>query len=152
MCIFPPGDGDCISDIVFVVDSSGSIGMSNWPASLQFVIDVMKGLKIEPTRTRLSVVTYSTEVEVNFGLKKYTSIADIEAAVFGIEYMAGVTNTADGIKKMHEIMKEEGRGIDVATPIAIIVTDGMSNVDKTRTPLEAQSAKDDRIQMFTIGM
>jgi len=137
---------------VFVLDSSGSIGQASWPASLQFIIDVIKGLKIEPSRTHVSVVTYSTEVEVSFGLNQYTSMAEIEAAVFGIKYMAGVTNTADGINTMHRVIKEEGRGANVAIPIAIVVTDGQSNVDETRTIPEAQSARDDGIQMFAVGM
>ena len=148
----PTGDGDCIGDVVFVLDSSGSIGQENWPASLQFIIDVIKGLKIDPSRTHVSVVTYSTEVEISFGLNEYTSMAEIEAAVFGITYMAGVTNTADGIKKMHEVVNQEGRGANVAIPIAIVITDGMSNVDEARTIPEAKSARDDGIQMFAVGM
>ena len=137
---------------MFVVDSSYSIGQAIWPPSLQGIIDIIKGLKVDPSRTHVSVVTYSTDVEVSFGLNNYTSMAEIEAAVFGIKYMADMTNTADGIKKMHEVIKQEGRGANVAIPIAIIITDGTSNIDEARTIPEAQSARDDGIQMFAVGM
>ena len=79
-------------------------------------------------------------------------MAEIEAAVFGIKYMAGVTNTADGIMTMHEVIKQEGRGDNAAIPIAIVITDGMSNVDEQRTIPEALSARNDGIQMFAVGM
>ena len=148
------GDGDCIGDVVFVVDSSSSIGQATWPTSLQCIIDIIKDLKVDPSRTHVGVVTYSNEVEVSFGLNNYTSLAEIETAVFEIKYMAGGTNTGDGIKKMHEVIKKEGRGANVAIPIAIIITDGVTNIiiDATRTIPEAQSARDDGIQLFAVGM
>jgi len=136
---------------VFVLDSSGSIGILNWAVSLQFVIDVMKGLKISSEGTHVSVVIYSTEVETCFGLDTYHSVDDIEPIVFNLEYMAGVTNTADGIMVMHQILKDQGRGSNIATPIGVVITDGVSNVDESRTILEAKAARDDGIQMFAIG-
>ncbi|KAI0236837.1 hypothetical protein LSAT2_012606, partial [Lamellibrachia satsuma] len=147
-----PRDGDCIGDVVFVLDSSGSIGFSNWAVSLQFVIDIMKGLKVKRSLTHVSIVTYSTEEVLNFDLNQYSSMADIEPIVFGIEYLAGVTNTADGIKRMHEVLKDGGRGADKATPIAIVITDGVSNVDESRTIPEAKLAQDDGIQMFAVAI
>ena len=135
-----------------MLDSSGSIGFSNWAVSLQFVIDIMKGLKVKRSLTHVSIVTYSTEEVLNFDLNQYSSMADIEPIVFGIEYLAGVTNTADGIKRMHKVLTDGGRGADEATPIAIVITDGVSNVDESRTIPEAKLAQDDGIQMFAVGM
>ena len=134
-----------------MLDSSGSIGFLNWSVSTQFVIDVMKGLKISSEGTHVSVVIYSTEVETCFGLDTYHSVGDIEPIVFNLEYMAGVTNTADGIMVMHQMLKAEGRRPNIATPIGVVITDGVSNVDESRTIPEAKAAQDDGIQMFAIG-
>ena len=134
-----------------MLESSGSIGFLNWSVSTQFVIDVMKGLKISSEGTHVSVVIYSTEVETSFGLDTYHSVDDIEPIVFNLEYMAGVTNTADGIMVMHQMLKAEGRGPNIATPIGVVITDGVSNVDESRTIPEAKAAQDDGIQMFAIG-
>ena len=38
--------GDCKADVIFVLDSSGSIGFMNWFHVKQFVMDVVKGLKV----------------------------------------------------------------------------------------------------------
>ncbi|KAI0236841.1 hypothetical protein LSAT2_012610 [Lamellibrachia satsuma] len=144
--------GDCIADVVFVLDSSGSIGSLNWSVSLQFVIDVMKGLNIKADGTRVSVVIYSTEVKLSFGLTQYYSMAVIEPIVFNLKYMAGITNTADGIKKMREVIASEGRGPNIATPIGIVITDGKSNVDAARTLVEANGAKAEDIVMFSVAI
>ena len=149
--VFFLATGDCIGDVVFVLDSSGSIGILNWAVSLQFVIDVMKGLKISSEGTHVSVIIYSTEVEACFTLTTYLSVDDLEPVVFNLEYMAGVTNTADGIMVMHQMLKDQSRGSDIATPIGVVITDGVSNVDESRTIPEADLAKADGIQMFAVG-
>ena len=137
--------------MVFVLDSSGSIGFWNWSFAVQFVTDVMKGLKVSSEGTHVGVVMYSTEVETCFGLTAYYSMDEIEPIVLNLEYMAGVTNTADGIMVMHQILKDQRRDANVATPIGVVITDGAFNIDKERTIPEAKSAQNDGIQMFSIG-
>ena len=134
-----------------MIDSSGSIGSYNWSVSLQFVIDVMKGLKISSKGTHVGVVIYSTTVAACFGLNDYDSVFDIEPVVFDLEYMAGLTNTADGIKVMHHLLNDQGRGKDKATRIGVVITDGQSNVDQPRTIPEAEDAQQDDIEMFAVG-
>ena len=143
--------GECIGDVVFVIDSSGRIGSYNWTISLQFVIDVMKGLKISSKGTHVGVVIYSTTVAACIGLKEYDSVVDIEPVVFNLEYMAGMTNTADAIKEMHQILNTEGRGKDKATRIGVVITDGVSDIDEPRTIPEARDAQQDNIDMFAVG-
>ena len=101
-------EGSCVGDVIFVLDSSGSIGFLNWSVSAQFVLDVMQKLKISQEGTHVGVVIYSTNVETSFGLNTYFSVAEIEPVMLNLFYMAGVTNTADGIKTMHEIMNAQG--------------------------------------------
>ena len=47
-------------------------------------------------------------------------------------------------------MVEEYRRPDVQQ-IAIVLTDGVSNIDETRTIPEAEQAKDENIEIFVIG-
>ena len=143
--------GECIGDIVFVLDSSGSIGMLNWVITLQFAIDIMKGLQISLLKTHVSVVTYSTEVETSFNLLDHFDVADIAPIVFGRGYTAGMTNTADGIKEMRKQFDLYARGNDIAQPIAILLTDGKSNIDPDRTIPEANLARAENIYMMAVG-
>ena len=126
-------------------------GSKNWKTAVQFVIDVMKGLKISKEGTHVSVIIFSTTVDVSFGLNAFFSMSDMEDVVFDLKYMAGVTNTADAIKAMHEQIKSEGRDPEIATPIAVIITDGVPTIDAPRTQPEATSAKEDGIEIFVVG-
>ena len=134
---------------MFVIDSSNSIGSLNWMTSLQFVIDVMKGLKVSEDGTHVSVVTFSNEAETHLGLKEYYSMGHIEDFVFDLDYLAGVTNTADGIRAISEAIDRDGR--PSVKKIAVVIADGASTLEKQRTIPEAQSAKDAGIKIFFVG-
>ena len=68
-------------DIAFVIDTSGSICENdptysngicdNWRFMLDFVNNVISSLGIETDKTRVGVVTFSTEGEFQFGLDAY---------------------------------------------------------------------------------
>lgn len=60
--------GNCTADLIFVLDSSGSIGFMNWFVVKQFVIDVVKGLKVKYIFTRTSAyeninLNYSSSID-----------------------------------------------------------------------------------------
>ena len=54
--------GDCKADVIFVLDSSGSIGFMNWFHVKQFVMDVVLGLKVRQLRFRLSDVHFRNKM------------------------------------------------------------------------------------------
>ena len=47
-----------MADIIFVLDSSGSIGLDNWKKVLKFVQTIVQELPIGEHRTRVGVLTY----------------------------------------------------------------------------------------------
>ena len=60
--------GNCTADLIFVLDSSGSIGFMNWFVVKQFVIDVVKGLKVKYIFKRTSAyetinLNYSSSID-----------------------------------------------------------------------------------------
>jgi len=89
--------GDCRGDIVFIIDSSSSIGEPNWFITKQFVIDIIRGMKISADQTRVGVISFSTQVFVNFHLQEYYDVDVMADKVWALPYIAGVTNTPDGI-------------------------------------------------------
>jgi hypothetical protein len=56
------------ADVVFVFDSSASIGERNWWVTKQFAIDIIKGLIIDADESRIGAVIYSEEAETRFVL------------------------------------------------------------------------------------
>ena len=54
--------------MVFIFDSSASIGEKNWWVTKQFAIDVVKGLVIKYGETRIGAITYSRDATTHWDL------------------------------------------------------------------------------------
>ena len=65
MSCLPPRNAGCQnaigSDIIFVLDNSGSIGTSNFDSVKQFVRDVVNGFEVGPDKTRFGVVKFGSD-------------------------------------------------------------------------------------------
>ena len=67
-----------------------------------------------------------------------------------IPYIYGSTNTADSLKTMREQIFNPARGDRPDAPnIAIILTDGVSNINPRRTIPEAETARDQVVTLYT---
>lgn len=147
-CTPPQGCG--FADLVFVLDSSGSLSEKNWYETKQFVIDVVKGLNVAYDETHVSVISYSTEVRLEFDLDEYFNKQELETMVWDIQYMAGTTNTADGIRLMRDVYSRKGR--DDVKSIAVVITDGKSNILPETTSQQAEEARKEGVDIFAIGI
>lgn len=82
-------------DLVFIVDSSGSIrdknpsndSYDNYDLLLQFVTDIIDQMTIGPSKTRVGLVIYSNLAKVEFHLNTFSSKAEIKAAVKALRYI-----------------------------------------------------------------
>ena len=63
--------------------------------------------------------------------------------------MADATNTAGGLVQMREMFEEHGR--EAAAKIAVLLTDGRSNIDSELTIPEAENAKNEGIDIYVVG-
>ena len=89
--------GDCRGDVVFIIDSSFSIGELNWFITKQYVIDIIHGFKISSDQTRVGVVSFSTIVVANFHLQQYYDVDVMADKIWELPYLAGGTYTPEGI-------------------------------------------------------
>lgn len=147
---------DCAAevDLVIILDSSTSVTGSNFKLMKNFVNELLSNADIDSGNARVGVVIYSTNVQVEFQLNKYHSNADVEKAVNDIAYIYGSTNTAGAITKMRKEMFTPRNGDRPGVPnIAVIITDGISNINSRQTVKEAIAARDDdNIHIYTIGI
>jgi len=93
-------------DIVFTVDSSGSIGLINFIQITSFVTKLAHALDLDDALLsrgdgmggfRIGLVTFSTGVSLVFQLDTYQDKALLLKAL-DVRYMDGTTNTADAIR------------------------------------------------------
>jgi hypothetical protein len=148
-------------DVVFVLDSSGSIrdnnpqdnSYDNWNLLLQFVANVIGSLNIGESSTRVGIVKYSFTVENVFYLNSYYDKTTLRNVVLAIPYMGSDTNTQEGIRQMHytQFLAQNGDRAGVRN-FAIIITDGVSTINPERTIPEAVSARADGIRILSVGI
>jgi len=110
--------------MVFVLDSSGSIGTANFLKVKQFVKDVINAFDIGFDKTRVGVIQYSDSVQLIFDLNKYSNKADMLAAVDRIVYIGSGTATHLALDDMTNVRFTEARG---ARPINEVVDTKSAN-------------------------
>lgn len=153
-----------MADIVFILDSSGSIcdneiqwnnatRCNNWNLILTFAANIIDSLAEPGSSIRVGVVTFADKGRNEFFLRNYTSMMQVKAAIMSIAYVGGNTNTSGGIWKMHseQFLEINGDRAGVQN-IAFIITDGKSTFDKELTEPAATAAQGDGIIMYSIGV
>ncbi|XP_062585272.1 cartilage matrix protein-like isoform X2 [Saccostrea cucullata] len=140
-------------DLVFILDSSTSIGNNNYDKMKAFVKKLIQTANIDCGVTRVGLVSYSTQVTIEFHLNTYNTTTELIDAVDKIPWRYGSTNTADALKAMHEEMfsKDNGDRPGVRN-VCIFMTDGVSNINYQRAIPEAETARQKDIHIYAIGI
>jgi collagen type VI alpha len=134
------------------MDSSGSVGDSNWQLVLQFVKNVVENLDIGSHSTHVGAITYGNRATPNFYLDTYNNKEDIKNALSDIRWKDQETNTSGAIWTMMQMFTRELGDRRKAPNVGIVITDGASNRDANLTIPYANEAKQAGIAMFAIGV
>lgn len=119
----------------------------------EFVKTFLHSAEIDSGDVQVGILSYSTKVTIEFHLKKYKSKQNLFTAIDDIPWRYGSTNTADALQTMHETMFStlHGDRQDIRN-IAIVITDGVSNINGRRTLTEAKNGKEKNIHIYAIGI
>ncbi|KAH3830312.1 hypothetical protein DPMN_103552 [Dreissena polymorpha] len=140
-------DCNTTAELVFVLDSSSSVGEANFQLMREFTQNVTLRLKQEYNIINVTVITYSNKARVALKLSESTDIATMLALEANITYDHGGTNTHTALDLM---MQQFSR--DVNNPkVGIVITDGTS-FEPDKTAQSAHNAKMNGIVMFVIGI
>jgi len=90
------------SDIVFVLDSSGSIGSLMVHEMVGFLEQIINSLNVDgndsdSTVSRVGMLTYSDSATIHFYLNTYRKRTELLPAL-NVQYIGGTTNAADAIR------------------------------------------------------
>ncbi|XP_053554876.1 collagen alpha-1(VI) chain [Bombina bombina] len=143
-------------DILFVVDSSESIGLSNFQISKEFIIKVIDRLsrdehvKFDTGGSSVGVLQYShgnTQESVVMGDANIQSIGQLKEAVKNLGWIAGGTWTGEALAvtrdKILSRFKTDKR-------VALVLTDGHSDILRDKTPLN--SLCEGNVQVVSLGV
>ncbi|OWF48418.1 collagen alpha-1(XII) chain-like [Mizuhopecten yessoensis] len=139
------------ADIYILMDSSTSIGRFNFQRQKTFVKNMVSRFDISQDKTRVGVVTFSNEYNLDVPLGSANDANSLSEAIQRIPYSYGTTNTADAIRFVRERGFTEERRREGVAHIIIVLTDGLSR-DQLLTKQESELARDQGIYLFAIGI
>ena len=140
-------------DLVFVLDASGSVKADNFDKMKDFVKNFLSDADVDGGSVRVGVNVYSTGSKIEFNLNEHDKKDDMFKAIDAIKYQAGWTNTASGLEKMRKKMFTFAAGDRPNVDnVAIVLTDGQSNINAKNTIPKADKARNEGIHIYAIGI
>ena len=138
-------------ELVFVIDSSESVGPENFEIIKDFVIRLVDRTAVGRNATRIGLVLYSLDVHLEFNLARYTTKQDIRNAITKIPYMGEGTYTGTAIRKAtQEAFLNARRGV---SKVAIVITDGQTDKrEPVKLELAVREAHAANIEMYALGI
>ena len=138
------------TDLVFVLDESGSIGRPNFQEVKTFVYNFSRNFLTDMTRNRVGVITFASQATEHIALNNTIEDNELHELIINLPYIGQGTNTALGL----ELMRQQDWSNEISVlRLAIVLTDGQSN-NKTATLLRAQEvhAHEPPIVVYAIGI
>uniref|UniRef100_A0A8B9CZQ9 Collagen alpha-3(VI) chain n=1 Tax=Anser brachyrhynchus TaxID=132585 RepID=A0A8B9CZQ9_9AVES len=141
-----------VADIIFLVDSSWSIGKEHFQLVREFLYDVVKALDVGGNDFRFALVQFSGNPHTEFQLNTYPSNQDVLSHIANMPYMGGGTKTGKGLEYLIEnhLTKAAGSRASEGIPqVIIVLTDGRSQDD---VALPSSVLKSAHVNMFAVGV
>jgi len=139
-------------DLVFIVDSSGSIGIDSYNEAKTAMKAMVDRFNIGENNALIGLINYSSTVETVLGFilqLQFWSQNLVKSKIDSMEYLAQWTATGDALYAARTSIFSTTRGI--VPRLAIVFTDGQSNVGRA-VATEAQLLKDEGVDIFAVGI
>ncbi|XP_008289635.1 von Willebrand factor A domain-containing protein 1 [Stegastes partitus] len=131
----PPPEGAlncCEGDVLFLVDSSGSVSSYEHSRMLAFLSELLLPFSLGEDQVRIGLLQVGTKPRLEFGFDKHSSQSDLQGALTNIKPLRGDTNTVDALKMAKERVLRPGAadGARAGLPRVLVwLTDGVKPGD-----------------------
>ncbi|XP_066543787.1 collagen, type XXVIII, alpha 2a isoform X2 [Amia ocellicauda] len=138
-------------ELVFVIDSSESVGPENFEIIKDFVTALVDRVTVGRNATRIGLVLYSLDVNLVFNLARYMTKQDIKQAIRTMLYVGEGTYTGTAIRKAtQEAFYSARTGV---RKVAIVMTDGKTDKrEPVKLDIAVREAHAANIEMYAIGI
>ncbi|XP_064626004.1 sushi, von Willebrand factor type A, EGF and pentraxin domain-containing protein 1-like [Lineus longissimus] len=141
-------------ELVFLVDSSASVGQDNFFDELKFVRKLLSDFTVDVNKTRVSVITFSSQSRVvrhvdhlSLPSSSHHKCSLLEEELPRITYTGGATYTLGAVKEAKKVFESARPG---AMKAVFLMTDGYSNAGDPRPA--AQELREEGVRVFTFGI
>ncbi|XP_077160903.1 collagen alpha-1(XXVIII) chain isoform X2 [Paroedura picta] len=136
-------------ELVFVIDSSESVGPANFDLIKRFVKAAIDKVRVDPVAARVGIINFSHKAYVVSTLPQCTSQDCLNIAVDKMHYLGEGTYTATALNKTIEMFQEARPEVK---KVAIVITDGQADVRDEKLEDVVIHAHDRSIEIFVIGV
>ncbi|NXO84566.1 COSA1 protein, partial [Sitta europaea] len=137
-------------ELVFVIDSSESVGLNNFNIIKTFMKTFIDKVSADHATTRIGIINFSHKVELVSSLKQYTSKENLKSAVDKMPYLGEGTFTASAIQEAIHLFQAARPAV---RKVAVVITDGQADSrDKVQLDTVVRQAHATDIEIFVIGI
>uniref|UniRef100_A0A4X1UYQ5 Collagen type VI alpha 6 chain n=2 Tax=Sus scrofa TaxID=9823 RepID=A0A4X1UYQ5_PIG len=137
------------ADIMFLVDSSGSIGLENFIKMKTFMKNLVSKSKIGADRVQVGVVQFSGDSKEEFQLDRYMSQSEIADAIDRMAHIGQNTCTGSALTFVSQYFSPAKGARPNVRKFLILITDGEAQ-DVVKDPAEALRQKG--IIIYSVGV
>ncbi|XP_075127409.1 collagen alpha-4(VI) chain-like [Leptodactylus fuscus] len=137
------------ADVLFLIDSSGSIKPSDFRKMKEFMASFVKQADIGPNKVQFGLIQYSSKTKVEFPLNRYEQKDELQVAISGIQQIKQRTMTGAALQDALPYFSAVNGGRPNEKQYLIIVTDGASDDEVSQPAAEIRKRG---VNIYAIGV
>ncbi|XP_053571723.1 collagen alpha-6(VI) chain [Bombina bombina] len=137
------------ADIMFLVDSSGSIGMENFNKMKAFMKELVNKTEVGRDKVQFGAVQFSDDSKAEFQLDTHTTKSGIWNAIENMGYFGQTTYTGNALKFVSDYFTQPKGARPKVRKFLILITDGQAH-DEVKTP--AESLRNSGVTIYSVGI
>ena len=155
MCLYVGSrcSGDSPQDVIFVIDTSGSIGSSRFQLIKDYTANIITELIRSSPNNAVGVILFATSAHIEFNLQAHASLSTLLSAIDNLPYSGGRTDTAEALTLLLSTAKSGALGLrNNSTKVVIVITDGKSNSRYATISAAAALHTSNMFDVYAVGV
>ncbi|KAG8010914.1 Collagen alpha-6(VI) chain [Nibea albiflora] len=140
---------DLPGDLIFLIDSSGSIYPQDYQKMKDFMKSVISKSVISRDEVHVGIMQFSTVQQLQFTLKRYYSKDEMLQSIDEMQQLGGGTHTGEAITEVSQYFDASEGGRPGLRQRLVVITDGEAQ-DQVKGPAAALRAKG--VIIYAIGV
>ncbi|KAM6968128.1 collagen alpha-6(VI) chain [Aplochiton taeniatus] len=140
---------DTPEDLMFLIDSSGSIDAVDFQKMKDFMKSVVNKTSIGPNQMHIGVMQFSSVQKVEFSLSEFLDQSSMQRAIDAMQQQGGGTLTGEAITQISQYFDPSSGGRSNVQQTLIVITDGEAQ-DEVAAPAASLRAKG--VRVYAIGV
>ena len=136
---------------MFLLDSSGSIGSSNFVTMKNFTKNIVSNFDIGDNKTRIGIIEFASNASIILSLGSINDINQLSSFIDNIAYLYGGSTRTDLALNLLPTAFSTARTSQGIPRVAVVFTDGYSNQPQL-TITAAQAIHSTGITVYALGI